>query len=365
MEEKFDLSEYMSSGIENIVKNIVKASLKNPKETAFVMKYMLASKEAQRKRTLLSNKGQDIPPFLISSITSRCNLFCKGCYARANKSCGENLDINQLSTERWGEIFRESGDLGVSFILLAGGEPLMRKDVMEEAAKVKEVIFPIFTNGTIIDNNYVKLFDSNRNLIPMISIEGNEEQTDKRRGKGTYNSIIKVMKTLKEKGILFGASITVTTENTEIVTSKTFFDELYRLGCKGIIFVEYVPVTEVTKELAPTDKERVILENNQEQLRKEYEDAIFLSFPGDEKYTGGCLAAGRGFFHISVNGGAEPCPFSPYSDTNIKDCTLLEALQSPLFKRLKETGMLLGEHAGGCLLFEKELQVKGLLDNCS
>ncbi|ERI91748.1 radical SAM domain protein [Clostridiales bacterium oral taxon 876 str. F0540] len=365
MEEKFDLSEYMSSGIENIVKNIVKASLKNPKETAFVMKYMLASKEAQRKRALLSNKGQDIPPFLISSITSRCNLFCKGCYARANKSCGENLDINQLSTKRWGEIFREAGDLGVSFILLAGGEPLMRKDVIEEAARVKDIIFPIFTNGTIIDNNYINLFDSNRNLIPMISIEGNGEQTDKRRGKGTYNSIIKVMKTLKEKGILFGASVTVTTENIETVTSKAFFDELYRLGCKGIIFIEYVPVTESTKGLAPTDKEREILENNQEQLRKGYEDAIFLSFPGDEKYSGGCLAAGRGFFHISVNGGAEPCPFSPYSDTNLKDCTLFEALQSPLFKRLKETGMLLGEHAGGCLLFEKELQVKGLLDNCS
>lgn len=365
MEEKFDLAEYMSTGIENIVKNIVKASLKSPKETAFVMKYMLASKEAQRKRALLSNEVQDIPPFLISSITSRCNLFCKGCYARANKSCGENSDINQLSTKRWGEIFKEAEDLGVSFILLAGGEPLMRKDVIEEAARVKEIIFPIFTNGTIIDNNYINLFNSNRNLIPMISIEGIEEQTDERRGKGTYNSIIKVMKTLKEKGILFGVSVTVTTENIETVTNKAFFEELYHLGCKGIIFVEYVPVTESTKELAPTDKEREILENNQEQLRKEYEDAIFLSFPGDEKYTGGCLAAGRGFFHISVNGGAEPCPFSPYSDTNLKDCTLLEALQSPLFKRLKETGMLLGEHAGGCLLFEKELQVKGLLDNCS
>ncbi len=61
------------------------------------------------------------------------------------------------------------------------------------------------------------------------------------------------------------------------------------------------------------------------------------------------------------NGGAELCPFSPYSDTNLKSCSLLEALQSPLFKKLAETEMLLGNHDGGCLLFEKESQVKELL----
>ena len=75
-----------------------------------------------------------------------------------------------------------------------------------------------------------------------------------------------------------------------------------------------------------------------------------------------CLAAGRGFFHISTVGGAEPCPFSPFSDTNLKDCSLLDALQSPLFKRLGEAKMLLGEHEGGCILFEKEEEVKKLLN---
>ena len=363
MNNNFNLSEYMSSGIENIVKNIVKASLKSPKETAFIMKYMLASREANKKRDSFEDKGQNIPPFLISSITSSCNLFCKGCYARANKSCGEGMDKNQLPTERWEGIFKEAKELGVSFILLAGGEPLMRMDVIKKAAEIKEIIFPIFTNGTIMDDNYINLFNQNRNLVPIISIEGDKVQTDERRGVGTYNALISTMEALKEKGILFGASVTVTTENIETVTSKEFFNKLYGKGCKALIFVEYVAVIESTKELAPTDRERVILEQEQEKLRSEYEDVIFLSFPGDEKYMGGCLAAGRGFFHINVNGGAEPCPFSPYSDTNLKDCTLLEALQSPLFKKLKESEMLLGEHSGGCLLFQKELEVKKMLSN--
>jgi len=359
----FNLSEYVNNGIENIVKGVVKASFRNPKETAFILKYALSSKEAKKKRESFKRIGENIPAFLISSITSSCNLFCKGCYARENNSCGEGVQKQQLATLRWESIFMEAKDMGISFILLAGGEPLMRRDVIEKAAKVKEIMFPIFTNGTMLQEEYLKLFDKNRNLIPILSIEGDLEQTDGRRGKGTYEVLMNVMDNLKEKGILYGASITVTTENINTACSKVFFDKLYNKGCRALVFVEYVPVTKQTVDLAPTDNEREILECKQQKLRELYEDAIFISFPGDEKYSGGCLAAGRGFFHINVDGSAEPCPFSPYSDTNLKDCTLREALKSPLFRKLHETGMLLGEHAGGCILFEKENEVKELISS--
>jgi MoaA/NifB/PqqE/SkfB family radical SAM enzyme len=362
MNMDFNISEYVSNGIENVVKGIVKASFKNPKETAFVLKYTLSSKEAKKRRGRFERDGENVPAFLISSITTSCNLFCKGCYARVNKSCGEGLQKEQLPTERWESIFKEAKELGVSFILLAGGEPLMRRDVIEKAAEVKEIMFPIFTNGTMLEEDYMRLLDKNRNLVPILSIEGDKSQTDGRRGEGTYDVLMNVMDKLKEKGILYGASVTVTTENIRTVTSKTFFHKLYNKGCRALIFVEYVPVTEDTKLLAPMDDEREILESEQQKLRKQYEDVIFLSFPGDEKYSGGCLAAGRGFFHINVDGSAEPCPFSPYSDTNLNGCTLREALKSPLFRKLKETGMLLGEHDGGCLLFQKEDQVKELIN---
>jgi MoaA/NifB/PqqE/SkfB family radical SAM enzyme len=361
MSSEFSLSEYMNTGIENVVKGVVKASFRNPKETAFIIKYALSSKEAKKRRDKLQRNGENVPAFLISSITSSCNLFCKGCYARANKSCGEGVRKEQLSSERWGSIFEEAKEMGVSFILLAGGEPFMRKDVLEKAAKVKDIIFPIFTNGTMLGEEYMSLLDKNRNLVPMLSIEGDKEQTDSRRGEGTYDVLIDAMDKLKEKGILYGASVTVTTENVRNVTSKAFFDKLYSKGCKAVIFVEFVPVTEESRELAPTDVEREILECEQQKLREQYEDAVFLSFPGDEKYSGGCLAAGRGFFHINADGSAEPCPFSPYSDTNLKDCSLRDALKSPLFRKLNETGMLMGEHDGGCLLFQKEEEVKELI----
>ena len=113
--------------------------------------------------------------------------------------------------------------MGISFILLAGGEPMMRKEVIEKAASVKEIMFPIFTNGTMFNEEYIKLIDKNRNLVPILSIEGDREQTDGRRGIGTYNTLMNVMNTLNDKGILYGVSITVTTENVRSVTSKEFF----------------------------------------------------------------------------------------------------------------------------------------------
>ena len=258
----------------------------------------------------------------------------------------------------WQELFNEAKDLGISFALLLGGEPLMRREVIEKAAKVKEIVFPIFTNGTLVSDSYIELFDKNRNLVPMISIEGNREQTDSRRGIGTYNEVMKAMDKLNEEKLLFGGSITVTNNNLETVTSSEFIGELLNKGVKAVTFVEYVPMNEATRDLAPTDKEREILKDNIAKLRDEFEGIVFLSFPGDEKYSGGCMSAGRGFFHINANGNAEPCPLSPYSDVNLKNINIREALKSPLFRKLKESGVLMENHIGGCVLFEQRERVQ-------
>lgn len=95
--------------------------------------------------------------------------------------------------------------------------------------------------------------------------------------------------------------------------------------------------------------------------RAEHEDLVFVSFPGDEKSSGGCIAAGRGFFHINSHGGAEPCPFSPYSDINVRDTSVREALKSKLFTVLREGDYLKDDHDGGCVLFEKQGEVERIL----
>lgn len=366
MRKSLGLQEYLSQGVERIVSDALKATLKNPAETAFMLRFATASRAASKKRKKAEAKGEHIPSFLIASITSKCNLHCAGCYSRCNNATTECEPVEQLSGEEWARIFDEADDLGVSFILLAGGEPMLRRDVLEAAAKRQNILFPIFTNGTYMDEQYFVLFDKNRNLLPVMSIEGGREITDARRGTGIYDKLIENMKEMQRRGIIFGVSVTVTRDNLREVSSDAFLQMLSGYGCKAVIFVEYVPVTADSKRLAPGEEEREYLKERIERLRNDNSDMVYISFPGDEKETGGCVAAGRGFFHINSHGGAEPCPFSPYSDVNVRNTSLREAMKSPLFTALRDGGFLEDDHDGGCVLFEKRDQVEKLLkDNAA
>ena len=153
----------------------------------------------------------------------------------------------------------------------------------------------------------------------------------------------------------------MTTENVREVSSDAFLGELAELGCKLVVYIEYVPTTEEDAHLAPTDQERSYLDSEIIRLRQELQDMVYVSFPGDEKASGGCIAAGRGLFHINSHGGAEPCPFSPYSDINVRDTSLKEAMQSKLFHALRKGTLLEDDHTGGCVLYEKRAQVEELM----
>lgn len=359
--ESMDLQAYLTEGVERIVSDAVRATLKDPRESLFMAKFAAASKAASKRRRAAEDAGEHIPSFLIASITSKCNLHCAGCYSRCSHATVDAEPVSQLSGEEWLRIFGEADELGISFILLAGGEPMLRRDVIEAAGQKGNILFPIFTNGTFMDERYFVLFDRCRNLIPIMSIEGEKETTDRRRGKGVYDRLIANMEELHRRGLIFGASVTVTTENLGEVTSEAFLRTLSDRGCKTVIFVEFVPVTEDTEGLAPGDREREILCEELARLRRDRPEMVYVSFPGDEKSAGGCVAAGRGFFHINSHGGAEPCPFSPYSDVNVKHASLREALCSPLFTALRDGGLLTGDHAGGCVLYEKRREVERIL----
>lgn len=357
----FNLQEYLAEGVEIILKDAIRATLRNPKESMFLLKFSKHAKKATEIRKDHESKGQNIPAFLIASITSSCNLHCTGCYSRASDACSDEMPSNQLIDDEWDDIFKQAKDMGISFIVLAGGEPMLRQDVIVKASNHPEILFPIFTNGTLLDDAGLKLFDDNRNLVPILSIEGDEHITDLRRGKGIYKQLIDSMKLMKKNNIIFGASLTFTKGNLPALLSKEYIDKLHDLGCKVIFFIEYVPMNEKTTDLAPTERERELLFSEINRLRQEYKDMLFMSFPGDEKLSDGCLAAGRGFFHINSHGGAEPCPASPYSDINVRDTSLMEALNSNLFKSLREGGILKDDHEGGCVLFEHKDDVEELL----
>lgn len=356
-----DLNKFMNSGINGVMKAVGRFYLGNRPGRAFLARILPQIKRAARLREQSERAGVHVPALLIASVASRCNLHCAGCYAWAGGACGKTAEPD-LPAGEWARIFEEASSLGVSFLLLAGGEPLLRRDVMAAAARQGKLVFPVFTNGTLVDDAYLALFDEHRHLIPILSIEGGREDTDARRGQGTAAAIDAAMAGLQARRILFGASVTVTRENLNTVLAPSFVRALRDKGCGAVFFVEYVPAEPGTEHLTLTEEETAALNSAAHALEASLPDMVILSFPGDEAAMGGCLASGRGFFHINPSGGAEPCPFCPHARHNVTDTSLREILASHYFESVRAIAAAAGPHAGGCVLFHKEKEIKALLE---
>lgn len=353
-----ELNKYMDAGIEALASNVTKYYMKNSKGRMFMARFVPALKRAANKRKFHETEGLHVPPFLIASIESKCNLHCAGCYARGDGMCDDVT--TPLATDQWSDMFNEAAGLGVSFTLIAGGEPLLNRPVIEACAAIKNMAFPVFTNGLLFDEEYYRLFDMNKNLIPVISIEGSAEMTDARRGPGVGKRIEQVIGQLAKRRILYAVSVTVTHENMKAVTDSGFVRGLYEGGCGLVFYIEYVPVQKNTDDLVLTAEDSAWLQDRVAELKAARGDMGILSFPGDEQEMEGCLAAGRGFFHINPQGGAEPCPFSPYYKVNVAESGVEAALRSDFFEKVRNISCDGQPHYGGCKLYMHEDEVMSL-----
>jgi MoaA/NifB/PqqE/SkfB family radical SAM enzyme len=337
--------------------NLFRVCLKRPKTALFILKTIRRQKKLLRLREKWENQGIHVPPYLIASITQCCNLKCKGCYAHAKKA----REGSELTDEKWGELFSQAKELGISVIMLAGGEPFMRKNIIFSCSDFPEIIFPVFTNGLLLDEAALKTVKHTQNIVPVVSIEGSISQTDERRGDGVFDTVMEVIRNLKANNVFFGLSITLTRDNFDTVTGEGFLKTMTHSGCKLFFLVEYVPVEEGSQNLVLLGTQKEKLKSLTTELRKKYK-GVFVSFPGDESIFGGCLAAGRGFVHVSPSGSVEPCPFAPYSDTNLCNMTLKQALQSQLLETIRDNHGSLTENNGGCALWANREWVQSLVN---
>ncbi len=335
----------------------VDMNLTNLRQCGFWIKTLNHQIHAGDIRRRRMEKGLPAPPVIICSITGRCNLRCSGCYALAQ----HRKNGMEISAKRFESLTGEAAEMGISIIILAGGEPLLRKEILEAACSAKHTIFPVFTNGTLMDAEYIRFFSKHKNLIPVLSIEGDMHRTDERRGNGIYARVISVAEVLRRSKKFFGLSMTLTRDNFDELTQTAYLDQYHKLGCRLFFFVEYVPVNEEDMHRCLTEEQKKRLPGFMKQLRADL-PGLYVCLPGDEEQYGGCLAAGRGFIHISSRGDVEPCPFAPYSDSNIMNMPLEDALNSLLLRRIRKSHHLLKESTGGCTLWENREWVRKQLE---
>ncbi|SDB01693.1 radical SAM protein [Eubacterium oxidoreducens] len=292
----------------------------------------------------------NIPWLILMDPTSACNLRCTGCWAA---EYGYKLN---LTFEEMDSIVTQGKELGIFFYMFTGGEPLVRKDdLLKLAKKHSECAFHSFTNGTLIDEEFCQKVQELGNFSFSISLEGFEEANDFRRGDGIYKKVLHAMDLMKEYGLFFGTSVCYTRKNMEAVTSDEFFDLLVEHGCRYAWYFHFMPVgNEADKELMPTKQQREYIYHRIREVRgMDSGKSIFvMDFQNDGEYVGGCIAGGRNYFHINANGDAEPCVFIHYSGANIRENTLLECLQQPLFMAYRDGQPFNDNHLRPCPMLE-------------
>jgi len=258
-------------------------------------------------------------------------------------------------------MMEEAKRLGISFFIIAGGEPFMRPEILDITKDFPEILFLLFTNGLLIDDKILLRLKKQKNIIPMVSLEGHTEDTDGRRGHGVHDILQNLIGKFKSKGIFFGLSLTITRTTFQVLTDYHFVKNLVKRGCKFFLFLEYTAIIEGTENLILTDDQRRLLRDLMDSFHSKF-SALFITVPGHEVEVGGCLAAGRGFVHITAEGDLEPCPFAPFSDTNLRDLSLKDALQSQFMKGIRQHPEKLSPTQGGCALWKRRKWVQSLLN---
>ena len=260
-------------------------------------------------------------------------------------------------------IIQQGKKLGTYMYIYSGGEPLMRKaDIIKLCEKHNDCAFLAFTNATLIDEGFANEMLRVKNFVPAISIEGYEQETDYRRGKGTYKSVLNAMEILRNNKLPFGISCCYTSKNTDVIGSEEYFDEMIANGAKFAWFFTYMPVgVDAVPELMVTPTQREYMYHQIRKFRKT-KPLFTMDFWNDGEYVNGCIAGGRCYLHINANGDIEPCAFIHYSDSNIKEKTLLEAYKSPLFMQYKENQPFSDNHLRPCPLLDNSGRLADMVD---
>ena len=286
----------------------------------------------------------------MDKISLACNLHCKGCWSGTyGHKCA-------MSYEDMDKIVSQGSDLGVHIYMLTGGEPTIRMDdIFKLASEHQDCFFALYTNSTLITDEIAERVRELGNITFLISIEGTEETNDERRGEGHYAAAMKAMDILREHGIIFGTSVCYTRDNVEAVTSDSFFKMLEDKGARFGFYFHFMPVGNNTfPEIMPTVEQRKYMIHRIREVRGAKDGFGFfpMDFQNDGESVGGCMAGGRNYFHINANGDAEPCVFIHFSNANIKDKSILEILQSPLFMAYHKGQPFNQNHLRPCPMLE-------------
>ena len=287
--------------------------------------------------------GCNPPWFVVIAPGRTCNLHCEGCYADST-SAAVGLPWHVVD-----RLISEARELwGIPLVVFSGGEPLAYrsegKGVLDLVQKHHDCLYLMFTNGTLIDETVARRLADLGNLTPAISVEGLQESTEARRGKGVFGRIIQAMSLLRLVGVPFGISVTATSSNCDEILSDRLLDLFFgeQAAFYGFIF-HYMPIGRNTAfERMPSAAQRLRLWRRSWEVIEKRRIFLF-DFWNSGPLVEGCISAGRegGYMYIDWDGKVMPCVFAPYSVADVRQVyagggTLNDVWTAPFFQALRD-----------------------------
>jgi MoaA/NifB/PqqE/SkfB family radical SAM enzyme len=302
--------------------------------------------QAQRK-WVTQQLGYEVPLLLVISPTMRCPLRCYGCYS-AEYERDSDLDYARLDG-----LLDEAKALGEYFMVMSGGEPFAYPGIFDLWRKHSDVWFQVYTSGVTLNDAHVTKLAELGNVMPCISVEGFEVETDRRRGHGHFKRLLDVFRRLRDAGVPFGVSATATRENNDLVTSEEFVRFYEQQGALLGWYFQYMPIgREPILDLVPTPVQRLERYHRLQTLREQH-DILLVDFWNDGPLVGGCIAGGRRYLHINNSGDVEPCVFCQLSTDNIRDKSLLDVLRtSPLLAAIRRRQPYNDNYLRPCMIID-------------
>ena len=347
--------------------------LRNPRYIRAGIRLARSYKKTERLRREARAAGLRVPPFLILSITSQCNLSCAGCYAAAvgHLDNAPRTDCSKarktLDWKQWYDIIKDAAAQGVFGFIIAGGEPFLFRGLLKLCESFKDRFFIILTHGTALTRHDHEVLRSTKNLAVIVSVEGNEETTDARRGRGVHRQALETLTRLKSSGVPTGISVTITNQNYRYWMQAENLEQYVKLGVIVGVFIEYIPVMSenLTGDTCGSyDKTLMLSPEEREEFRsrvleyRQKNSLYVIHSPGDEDYFGGCVSAGRGFAHVTPQGDLTACPVSNLATHNLSSSSFRDGLASPLFSAIRENEHLLTNEDTPCALFGHPVEVQ-------
>ncbi len=273
-------------------------------------------------RAIVLGKEPPTPTTCTLQVTARCQLDCAHCSAARFKT----RERQELTTEEWKSVLRQSVDLGIFNIVFTGGEPLLRKDIYELIAAVdpQRANAMMFTNGLLLTEENVQRLRDAGLFSAMVSLDDpRPEEHNRLRGRESgFQDATAGIRNALEAGLLVGISTYAGPDDVRSGRTEQMIEFAREVGVHEITVFDVVPTgkllpLEHDQLLTEADKDRLIeLEQHYNKLG-DYPHIITQAFINGPQGAG-CFAA-RVQYYMTTYGDVTPCDFTPLTFGNIRD----------------------------------------------